>query len=454
MSVYTSTANSYQGSLLGDASFHGSYEDASGYDVIRFWVSSPNGAITLRADYADSAAGASVVNEYYSIFAGHASSIHSMKKKRWAKTVLINQESTEVLAIKGTTKFAQRIAHPVLTYSTDDITANVTMVLDDLVTQPNIDHSTHSIKLYGGITTTSVDNDRSILTDNCGRVLTTVSGAIMALKTDGTAVTMVTSDGKLDTRPLSINTDSMTVSGVFVAADGSLNIRALNVATDTVTAAMYIGSNLVTLGQKAKNESLAVTMASDQGALTISGVFVAADGSINIRALNSTTDTVTVVGHPTSLGQKAKSASLAVTMASDQGALTISGVFVATDGSLNIRAFNSATDTVTTVGTGTSISSAYLALTGSAATTNIIDSNTHNITGIHTYNNCAGLVSVELFNNITPFARMALLGNTSDHMSFIYPNSMILKAAAGVGWTVSGSTDNVNEYVCVVANYY
>ena len=114
--VISSTNNTFAGEIAIDGSFNGTYDDASGYEVVRLWCSTPNEAAELRLFYADTSINghSSEVSEVYNVFRNHASAIHSLKKKRYVRLAAINNSSSVALSnTRIVTKFARRLAHPV-----------------------------------------------------------------------------------------------------------------------------------------------------------------------------------------------------------------------------------------------------------------------------------------------------------------------------------------------------
>ena len=168
---YSSTSNTVVGYTM-DTSFSGTYDDTSGYTVVRLWCTTPaNNNLTLF--FADTSAtlDTDAETEVYPIYRNHASAITSLVKKRYAKVSLtatdLNSPPQERVTLR--TKFASRTPHPFLSYMTDDITANVTVALDELTVNQSIDHSFSNILIYGssGIGSDSLYH-RPIHTDDNG----------------------------------------------------------------------------------------------------------------------------------------------------------------------------------------------------------------------------------------------------------------------------------------------
>lgn len=108
----------------------------------------------------------------------------------------------------------------------------------------------------------------------------------------------------------------------FYTAQGSGGSASTNVNI------VSYGGSTVTIGQQAKSNSISVTLASDQGATSVSwsnqSVFVQNASDISITTSPSV-NISSYGGTTTTLGQKSMAASMPVAIASDQGAITIQG---------------------------------------------------------------------------------------------------------------------------------
>ncbi len=173
--TYSSTVNTFVSAVL-DVSLTGAFDDASGYPSVRVWVNTP-GNCNLKIFYSDNLSGANYIYDSYPVYANKVSSISALKKKRYVKVQLLNViptvSQTNVLM---RTKFVSGSVHPFLNYSTDDVTANLSVVLEDFNVSSGLDHSGSSLQLYGRTdpinATAAADKlaHRPIRTDACGNI--------------------------------------------------------------------------------------------------------------------------------------------------------------------------------------------------------------------------------------------------------------------------------------------
>jgi hypothetical protein len=130
---------------------------------------------------------------------------------------------------------------------------------------------------------------------------------------------------------------AVPVSGTFWQATQPISAASLPLPTGASTEATLSalsGKHPATLGQKAMTASMAVVIASDQSAVPVSGTFWQATQPVSAASLPLPTGASTEVTLaaasaklPATLGQKAMTASMAVVIASDQGAVPVSGTF-------------------------------------------------------------------------------------------------------------------------------
>lgn len=120
-------------------------------------------------------------------------------------------------------------------------------------------------------------------------------------------------------------------------------------AATEITLAAASAKLPATLGQKAMAASLAVVLASDQSAVPVTGTFFQATQPVSATALplpaGAATETTLAAASaklPATLGQKAMTASLAVVIASDQGAVPTSAP-VNSNGSIINQALSATT---------------------------------------------------------------------------------------------------------------
>ena len=166
---YSSAGNTFVAQTLV-TTLDGIYDSTDTYVVVRVWVNVP-GNCSLRLYFADNAAGANEIEEMYPVYGNHVSSINSLVKKPYAKVTLTNETVNQQLNVLVRTKFVNRSVHPYLNYSTDDVTANVSISLDEINFNQKIDHSGASILCYGRQDPgTTSESDVPLRTDNCGNM--------------------------------------------------------------------------------------------------------------------------------------------------------------------------------------------------------------------------------------------------------------------------------------------
>jgi hypothetical protein len=229
MSYIVSIANTITGTL--DTSFTGDYEDTSGYQIVTLWANTPGNA-TAIIYYADQISGENQSIETYPVYSRHASSINSLVKKRFSKCQLINTSDETQIGAVMKTKFGTRAPHPFLTYTTDLVTANVTVPLDEIAISLNISAGSSSIQVYGS-------ELQPLRTDDIGTLIIASSGAVQTAgeTSNGQSVIMsVDSCGRLNnniyinddplgtTNPLPSFSVNLTVSGTLLDSDTSLYI--------------------------------------------------------------------------------------------------------------------------------------------------------------------------------------------------------------------------------------
>ena len=340
--VITSDVNTFTPTvLLADSSISGIYADTSGYELVRIWATSPVGALRIYLNFADDTSGGNAITELFTVFAANAASLHSFVKKRYARTVVVNGEvNTPLTGVKVITKYAHRPAHPSITYMSDEITANVTVALEDINVNSEIDNSNQSILMYGSTIPKSTNVNRALRTDQAGclliagptpygsaidfdngtapilmgaaengltsvlttdnnRLLVTISGAIQGLSNTGNGVSFVNDDGTVNNRPLTAS-DVVTVVNTSFVALGPYTVGAAipNAPRPVVVGGSdYLGSTAFT--RMLKVDTQGSVYANISGGITAlrpdgtSGPFVNVDGTVNVRPLTNS-DTITV----------------------------------------------------------------------------------------------------------------------------------------------------------------
>jgi hypothetical protein len=192
--TYSSTVNTFVNAVLGE-SLSGAFDDASGYSSVRVWVNAP-GNCNLNIFYSDNITGANYIYDSYPVYGNNVSSVSSLKKKRYVKVQLLNVIPTvQQTGVLMRTKFVSSSIHPFLNYSTDDVTVNLTAVIEDLKFTSVMDHSGSSLQLYGRTdptdATATADKlaHRPIRTDVSGNVsVDSLNAAGIAVKPGNNAV--------------------------------------------------------------------------------------------------------------------------------------------------------------------------------------------------------------------------------------------------------------------------
>jgi hypothetical protein len=166
MTDHVSNENTFEAATL-DVDLNGTYVPTDGYVGVRLWVNVP-GNCNLILYYSDYLNGDNAITESYAVYANHVSVINSLIKKAYVGVQLINvtdpHQTLHNVLLR--TKLYDRSLQSNLNYTTDDITANVTMSLDELNVNQNITHTGSSMLCYGNDGTT----DRPFRTDNCGNL--------------------------------------------------------------------------------------------------------------------------------------------------------------------------------------------------------------------------------------------------------------------------------------------
>jgi hypothetical protein len=166
----------YEESFAGAATISGPFVDTSVYTAVRLW-SYATGPLEVKIIYSDNSTGSgTLVTETYPVYANHATAVNSTIKKQYARTVAVNTSGDVITKVSVKTKHATRDPNPVLTYMTDDITANLNINLDAFdisVATVQVDYSTSSIAMYGTSVTasTAAINMKPIMTNVSGHVL-------------------------------------------------------------------------------------------------------------------------------------------------------------------------------------------------------------------------------------------------------------------------------------------
>ncbi len=252
ISPYSSTVNTFLAVTL-DVSLHGLYEDTSGYVTVRVWTSTP-GNCNLLIYYADDATGLNNIYNSYPVYGNQISTISSLTKKRYVKIALINATTPVVSQtnISIRTKLATRTSNPALNYTTDDITANISIPIGDIKLEQTTDHSGSSIQIYGRtdpVDSTAVADKlahRPIRTDNCGNItITSIDPSGVAIKPGNQAVFTISggADGltvqSLDAAGVAIKPGA---GAVFNISTGTTSLSVQSSDTTGVTVKPGVGA--------------------------------------------------------------------------------------------------------------------------------------------------------------------------------------------------------------------
>jgi len=151
------SSNTFNISLAASASTSGPFVDTSGNTAVRIWANSDQN-LSIKIIYADASSGSGSVEEQYSVYASHVTAINSTKKKTWAKTYVENTAASTASTVVVKTKHSVRDPQPVLTYMTDDITAQASFNLDQFSVSIGYVSGNVSADLYVANTPVSLNN--------------------------------------------------------------------------------------------------------------------------------------------------------------------------------------------------------------------------------------------------------------------------------------------------------
>ena len=156
------------------------------------------------------------------------------------------------------------------------------------------------------------------------------------------------------TQPVLIKSvdSSNNILPVSLTASGEVNISSSSLATEATQSAMS-SKFPSSLGQTTKSASMSVTLASDQDVLSTSssqlpsGLGQTTKSASMSVTLASDQDVLSTSSSqlPSSLGQTTKSASMSVTLASDQGTISTSSTLDSSSSSSSLTITSGSTDT-------------------------------------------------------------------------------------------------------------
>lgn len=169
--------NTFNTTLDVGAEVSGEFIDTSINTAVRLWINS-NQNLSVKIIYADNSQGTgTLVSEQYSAYANNIAAINSTKKKSFAKVSVTNTGTSSASKVVVKTKHSIRDPNPVLTYMTDDITAQAHFVMDEFTvsfTNPvtvTADICTNVV-VYGTSTPMAEGSKKALLTDASGRLHT------------------------------------------------------------------------------------------------------------------------------------------------------------------------------------------------------------------------------------------------------------------------------------------
>lgn len=132
MASYISTRNTFIINALDDISVNGTWDDTSGYTSVKVWAHSTQSTGTFNILYTDTSTTtlmpANVITEPYLISPLYTHIVASLKKKRYARVYFTGSSDTSLTL---TTRFLQTESHPLLNYTTDNVTAQVAINIDE-----------------------------------------------------------------------------------------------------------------------------------------------------------------------------------------------------------------------------------------------------------------------------------------------------------------------------------
>lgn len=241
-----SVGNTYNGSIDSDDEFIGKWEDIDAYSMVRVWINTPASAI-LTIEYASSmvqldvlplVADQVIAEQIFACYPGNHSSIHNIKKAKYVR-IKVKNTSNEAQAINIKTKYANKVPHPFLHYTNDNIDAHVSVSLDTINVDANAvnDKETSSITVYGlkeHQDTAPESAYRAITVDDTGRLNVNATGQVVVYAVDPSStptILKVDNDGRL-----MVSTDGGgAVNGEVTVTNFPLDGESLKVTGEVTT---------------------------------------------------------------------------------------------------------------------------------------------------------------------------------------------------------------------------
>jgi hypothetical protein len=259
--VLNSVGNTTNRNLDVNQEWVGVWEDISNYSMVRVWINTPVNAL-LTIQYATTIENldpgdVEVTSEQiFACYPGNHSSIHNIKKANFVRIKVLNTSPDEQ-TINVKTKYANKVPHPFLHYTNDNIDAHVAVSLETITVEATAvnDKATSSITVYGKSAAEEANGIRAITVDGGGRLNSNIYG----VQDDNTIVQLkLTNDGRLKVQTEGINggggggevtvnqadsgitayghTDNDDPVALLVEDDGTLNVTGDVTVTGTVAA--------------------------------------------------------------------------------------------------------------------------------------------------------------------------------------------------------------------------
>lgn len=326
-----SVGNTYNGSIDPDDEFIGRWEDIDAYSMVRVWINTPASAI-LTIEYASSmvqldvlplVADQVIAEQIFACYPGNHSSIHNIKKAKYVR-IRVKNTSNEAQAINIKTKYANKVPHPFLHYTNDNIDAHVSVSLDTINVDANAvnDKETSSITVYGlkeHQDTAPESAYRAITVDDTGRLNVNATGQVVVYAVDPSStptILKVDNDGRLmvstDGGGGAVNGEVTVINFPLDGSGESLKVTGEVTTSEATSGVTVYGLN--------GNNPVALTM-NDNGRLLVSTEGVNGNGEVTVTnfPLDGTGESLKVTVFGLNAGE---AVGLSVT---DDGTLNVTG---------------------------------------------------------------------------------------------------------------------------------